>query len=437
MSVQTLLLDFSVEPARLGDETGQKAVFNQLESVLKDYIPNLILVTDIKIDGGSLKLLTGKKGSTISIRLFDRGLVTVNIEYYKEDSEEPLINFKFSPCDCELNANALSNEHDFDLLPRPWPSPSPYRRNRRHEVISRKNLYTVGFDRSAALGLLAQETTRLGRYFIPAPRTPVLNIPAADILAAYPCRGDAPEHFRPFFWENNWTKLKWGHMESTSFQIIKELSKSVHLVESSECTKLLESSVRMSLDCERIKLLPTIKRGYKYDVYLTSSDERLLEYDIDGVLFDEQSPFQRVQVVHSKTLGNMLVLDDLQTYESRVGKTGHLLKRSTNRSNFLLLHKTGSAGQPGRVPLIETSDSPREQRLENTANWGRTSYFNVSNHIAMQKSLPSSPCKQLFISKQTPFNISRLQIVRRPMSLFLNHFHDFQAFRNGLLRHSQ
>ena len=37
-------------------------------------------------------------------------------------------------------------------------------------------------------------------------------------------------------------------------------------------------------------------------------------------------------------------------YESRVEKTGHLLRLSTNRSNFLLLHKTGSADQPGRVP---------------------------------------------------------------------------------------
>ena len=54
-------------------------------------------------------------------------------------------------------------------------------------------------------------------------------------------------------------------------------------------------------------------------------------------------------------------------YESHVEKTGHLFDSlSTNRSNFLL-HKTGSAGQPGRVPLIETSDSQREQRLENTA----------------------------------------------------------------------
>jgi len=52
-------------------------------------------------------------------------------------------------------------------------------------------------------------------------------------------------------------------------------------------------------------------------------------------------------------------------YESRVEKTGHLLRLSMNRSNFLFLHKTGSASQPGRVTLIETSDSQREQRLEN------------------------------------------------------------------------
>ena len=54
-------------------------------------------------------------------------------------------------------------------------------------------------------------------------------------------------------------------------------------------------------------------------------------------------------------------------YESRVEKIDHLLRLSTNRSNFLFLHKTGSAGQPGRVPLIEISDSQKEQRLENTA----------------------------------------------------------------------
>jgi len=38
-----------------------------------------------------------------------------------------------------------------------------------------------------------------------------------------------------------------------------------------------------------------------------------------------------------------------------------------HESNFLLLHKIGSVSQPGRAPLIETSDDQREQRLENTA----------------------------------------------------------------------
>ena len=68
-------------------------------------------------------------------------------------------------------------------------------------------------------------------------------------------------------------------------------------------------------------------------------------------------------------------------YESRVEKTDHLLRLSTNRSNFLHLHKIGSAGQPGRVPLIETSDSQREQRLEPYGGWGRTSHFNVSKYV--------------------------------------------------------
>ncbi|KAI8429261.1 hypothetical protein MSG28_007770 [Choristoneura fumiferana] len=61
MSVQTLLLDFSIDPARLGDESGQKAVFSQLETVLKDYVPNLILAAEVAVDGGSLKLLTDER----------------------------------------------------------------------------------------------------------------------------------------------------------------------------------------------------------------------------------------------------------------------------------------------------------------------------------------------------------------------------------------
>ncbi|KAF9408604.1 hypothetical protein HW555_011772 [Spodoptera exigua] len=171
MSVQTLLLDFSIDPARLGDEIGQKTVFGQLETVLKEYIPNLILATELKLEGGSLKLLTGKKGTTVSVRLFDRGLVTVNIEYYKEENEEPLINLK--------SARVLENQ----------------------------------------------------------------------------------------------------------------LKKYINIIKSQAYAPL---------------------KRCLFGRYYPTSDDRLLEYDIDSVIFDEQSPFQRVQIVHSKTLGNMLVLDELQ-----------------------------------------------------------------------------------------------------------------------------
>ncbi|GBP50559.1 Pre-mRNA-processing factor 39 [Eumeta japonica] len=78
--------------------------------------------------------------------------------------------------DCELNANALSNEHDLicslDLGHPESLSVIDYAltksSSRSHFA---PKIYTLpGLDRSAALGLLAQETTRLGRYFIP--RTP-------------------------------------------------------------------------------------------------------------------------------------------------------------------------------------------------------------------------------------------------------------------------
>lgn len=94
MSVHNILLDFSIEAARLEDENGQKDIFGQLETLLKEYIPNLILATDIKLEDGSLKLLTGNKGTTVSVRMFDRGFITLNIEFYKGGNEESVIDHK-------------------------------------------------------------------------------------------------------------------------------------------------------------------------------------------------------------------------------------------------------------------------------------------------------------------------------------------------------
>lgn len=47
--------------------------------------------------------------------------------------------------------------------------------------------------------------------------------------------------------------------------------------------------------------------------FLSFQDDRLLEYDIDKLVFEARSPYQKVQIVHSKSLGNLLVLDELQS----------------------------------------------------------------------------------------------------------------------------
>ena len=58
-------------------------------------------------------------------------------------------------------------------------------------------------------------------------------------------------------------------------------------------------------------------------------------------------------------------------------KTMRLLRRSTNRSIFLLYHMSGNADEPGRVPSIETNGSRKEQPRE-YGGWEKTSHFSVS-----------------------------------------------------------
>lgn len=74
----------------------------------------------------------------------------------------------------------------------------------------------------------------------------------------------------------------------------------------------LEDSIRNHCNVNVVKVLPAIKRAPALNPYFTSSDDRILEYDVDSVLFSEKTPFQKVDVVHTKSFGNMLVLDNLQ-----------------------------------------------------------------------------------------------------------------------------
>lgn len=74
----------------------------------------------------------------------------------------------------------------------------------------------------------------------------------------------------------------------------------------------LERQIREKFGASVAKVLVALKRAPLVGPYYTSSDDRLLEYDVDKVLFEKQSDFQKVQIVHTLSFGNLLALDDLQ-----------------------------------------------------------------------------------------------------------------------------
>ncbi|XP_048260443.1 spermine synthase isoform X2 [Bombus terrestris] len=172
MVAHTVLLDFTVPSNVIVDVEKRSNLKIAIANVLQEHFASLKPLTESSIDGSFLVLYTGPKGSLITVRGYTEGLITVNIEYYKRDEEEALLDFE-----------------------------------------------------------------------------------------------------------------QWRY---------------------------LEADVAMALNSQRSKRLPPVRRGTIYDLYLTLSDDRLLEYDIDKLVFEARSPYQKVQIVHSKSLGNLLVLDELQ-----------------------------------------------------------------------------------------------------------------------------
>ncbi|EMP25657.1 Spermine synthase [Chelonia mydas] len=68
--------------------------------------------------------------------------------------------------------------------------------------------------------------------------------------------------------------------------------------------------------------LPATVRGGAIDRYWPTADGRLVEYDIDEVVYDEESPYQNIKILHSKQFGNILILSgDVNLAESDLAYT--------------------------------------------------------------------------------------------------------------------
>lgn len=96
MSAQTILLDLSIEPSRISDEVAKKEVIQLLEKGLSEYFPKLKLIFETSTADGHLCLFSENQTILLNARFFNHGIITVNIEYFKADTEQPTITFDVS-----------------------------------------------------------------------------------------------------------------------------------------------------------------------------------------------------------------------------------------------------------------------------------------------------------------------------------------------------
>lgn len=96
MSVQTILLDFSIEPSRISDAESRKDLVKLLENGLTEHFPQLKLCYELTTADGCLVLFTENQSLFFHVRLFNHGIITINAEYFKLDTEQQLISFDVS-----------------------------------------------------------------------------------------------------------------------------------------------------------------------------------------------------------------------------------------------------------------------------------------------------------------------------------------------------
>ena len=122
----------------------------------------------------------------------------------------------------------------------------------------------------------------------------------------------------------------------------------------------------MSNEGQSPNFIPIINRGFESSIspYLTTSDDRLVEYGFKEVLFDQTSPYQRVQIVKTVDHGNMLILDGaVNLAENDTVPYTHALmnipqdEHLYNHSNVLIL----GGGDGGLLKsILELSQKPKQ-----------------------------------------------------------------------------
>ncbi|XP_022100402.1 spermine synthase-like [Acanthaster planci] len=148
---------------------------------------------------------------------------------------------------------------------------------------------------------------------------------------------------------------------------MQEPSKQEHLLMAEQlCT--LEKRLATLLGCEKSKRFPRIQRSISpCDPYIPTVDNRLVEYDFDRIVFEEDSKYQNIKIQHSPQYGNMLILDnDPNLAESDIAYTKAITGngRQDYRGKEILVLGGGDGGilhvlrqeDPAMIVMIEIDE---------------------------------------------------------------------------------
>jgi hypothetical protein len=93
MSVNSILVHFSAEKV-FDCEKSIKILFNTIKTELEKYFDNLRLIFSRFSDGDYVWIFADETGVLITLRSFGGTLITLNIEYFKEQEEKEKFNFE-------------------------------------------------------------------------------------------------------------------------------------------------------------------------------------------------------------------------------------------------------------------------------------------------------------------------------------------------------
>lgn len=94
MALQTILFDFTLDADKTATSAQRQEVARIVRNELEHVFSQLELAYSMESpDNGYFSVLHENQETIVTCRIFQQGLLTINVEYYLSDGKEPLMSF--------------------------------------------------------------------------------------------------------------------------------------------------------------------------------------------------------------------------------------------------------------------------------------------------------------------------------------------------------